>query len=147
MRGRVRDWRTRLLAWAATQVGRPFRWGETDCATLARAALAECFGEDVAPNVPRWHTKKGAAAALREHDPIHVLESLGAAKMTVGFARAGDIVQLIAEEDTLGGVALGVWIDGSCLITSRKAGVQIIPAAAMPRDSVVYSLWEIQENG
>jgi len=142
MRERVRDWRTRLVEWAALQVGQPFAWGKTDCATLARSALRECFGEDVAPEVPTWSTKKEAMRVLKQHQPLQILESLGAEQKSIAFARAGDIVSL--PSDDAGELALGVWIDGACLVSSKKAGVQLVPAADMPRDCIAYSLWEIQ---
>jgi len=138
---RVRDWRTRLIAWSAEQVGKPFVWGETDCASLVRAALMECFGKDVT-GVPTWRSKRGAANVLKKYPPLEVLGWLGAEKRTVAFARAGDVVSL-PDTDTLGDVALGVWIDGACLVSTQKGGVQLVPAAQIPRDCATYSLWEI----
>ena len=143
---RVRDWRTRLIAWSNAQIGRPFIWGETDCAALVRASLQECFGQDVVPGVPTWQSKREAIRVLKAHEPVKILEALGAVKTTVGFARAGDIVRA-NETDVVGGIALGVWVDGGCLVTSVERGVVFIRAASMPRDGVVYSLWEILADG
>ena len=147
MQPRVRNWRTRLIAWSTAQVGRPFVWGETDCAALVRAALTECFDRDVVPEVPSWHSKKEALRVLRAHDPVKTLEALGATRTTIGFARGGDIVSMRAEADEVGGVALGVWVDGFCLVPSVKHGVTRVNAISMPRDAVVLSLWEVPVDG
>ena len=132
-----------MIEWAAVQVDRPFAWGETDCASLARAALKQCFGEDVAPEVPEWHSKREAARVLRAHPPLQILEALGAERTAIGFARAGDIISLPVTEDLIGDIALGVWTDSACLISSQRAGVELLRAGDVPPESVAYSLWEI----
>jgi len=122
-------------------VGRPLIWGETDCASLARASLRICFGEEVLGELPVWHTKRGALRTLKLHDPSAVLEKLGAERRGMGFARGGDIVVL--PPDPSGGVSLGVWVDGGCLMVSEEDGVRMIRAPDVSSEGVVYSLWEI----
>jgi hypothetical protein len=80
---------------------------------------------------------------LRAHPPLQLLEQLGAFRVTVPFARAGDIISLPATEDLVGDIALGVWTDSECLISSQRGGVELLRAIDVPPESVAYSLWEI----
>ena len=143
---RVLNWRTRLIEWGLAQVGKKFKWGVTDCATLARRSLQECFGTDVAPSVPTYATRRRAARALKKHgSPKSILLRLGAEERPITFARAGDIILLPDEQEVIGGEAYGVWLDGACLL-SGPDGVRLIPARDMPPESVAFSLWEIADE-
>lgn len=144
MRPRILEWRSRLLAWADTVDGKPFVWGETDCGSLARAALAECFGVDVAPSLPQWSTAKQAAAVLKKRTVIDILTALGAEQRPIAFARTGDII-IMTEADEVGGVALGVWLDAAVLLSSRT-GVHTVAHPILPLDAVACSLWEVSDG-
>ncbi len=78
---------------------------------------------------------------LKTHNPSEVLEKLGATRNSMGFARGGDIVVL--PHEPRGGVALGVWVDGACLMVSEEDGVRMIRAQDVSPEGIVYSLWEI----
>lgn len=52
---RRRNWRPLLLAWAERVRGLPYVWGQTDCFSLAREAIAVQFGEqEPFPDLPHW---------------------------------------------------------------------------------------------
>lgn len=145
---RVPDWRTRLTRWARKQDGRPFIWGATDCASLARQALEQMFGRDVIPEVPRyssWEEAVRVAAALHSRGGMEsVLRRLGGENVPREFLRGGDfIVRPEAEEDA-GGQSILVCIDSPlCLVSTREYGVQW----GVPTSGTVWSLWEVPVNG
>lgn len=142
---RVWDWRLLLCRWAWLQPGRPFVWGETDCAMLARTALAICFGGDIFPGVPRWKTPMGAARALARTGGFGpMLLAMGATETTPAFARTGDVCCFPEPEERVGNVAIGVWVDVGCLLSSDE-GVLVVPRVALPAATHVYSIWEVPE--
>lgn len=147
MRARVLDWRTRLVDWGLALRGRPFVWGQTDCATLARQALVLCFGRDLTVHVPLWHSAREAAEILKQHPIVDELKALGAEERPLAFARAGDLV-LMEETDDIGGVSIGVVIDASAVVASSTVdGVQLVDLQTMPENTLAYSLWEVPDNG
>lgn len=145
MPARVRDWRTRLMEWGLAQRGRAFQWGETDCATLARFSLMLCFGYDVTERIPRWYSAREAARVLEEYSIEAELLRLGAEVQPKSFARGGDII-LMGESAELGGVAMGVVLDGSTVLAAgSEEGVQFVSLSSLPDEAKVYSLWEAKE--
>ena len=150
MASRVLDWRSRLLSWADAQVGMPFRWGTTDCASLARGALAICFGRDVVPSIPNWRSARRATSLLRRHGSVRaVMLHLGAEQTTLAFARTGDVLVMPEPDESVGIEAVGVWLDGAVLLVSQEQGVHVVTRPVFPREHEVtlYSLWEIPERG
>lgn len=134
------DWRTRLVRWALAQPGRPFVWGETDCATLARQAVVLCYGEDPWPDTPQWHTAREAKRAhAASGGMVAALECLGARHVPLNFARTGDIVAFPEPKEKIGGMALGVWVDDRCLLSSDE-GVFMARRTDLPADAMVLTL-------
>lgn len=143
---RLRDWRRRLTTWASQQVGLPFVWGETDCASLVRSALTEMYGADVFPHLPKWTTAREALAVLQAHGSVEaILLNAGAELVTMPFIRAGDIVVLPDQEDR---VSCIVCVDGLACITasSRQGVIQIPRPPVVDNPRCVYTVWEIS-NG
>jgi len=141
----VMDWRSNLFRWAMTQNGRPFAWGDTDCASLTRKALAICFGRELFPDAPRWNTRRGAVLAWKETGGLEpALVQLGAKKTDLNFVRAGDVVCFDEAEERIGHTAVGIWIGNRCLMSTVE-GVALAPLQSLPTDSRVYSLWEVLE--
>jgi hypothetical protein len=142
---RQQDWPSRLQAWAAAQQGKPFEWGTTDCAALARSALIAMFGEELATHLPRWDSVRGAALILQVRGSVgSVLEELGAERTTVPFMRVGDVVVSPELEEDVGHESVMVCIDGQRCVASTREGV----AVSLPDPKgVVYSLWEVTFNG
>lgn len=142
---RVLDWRTRLVSWAAAQIDRPFEWGSTDCASLARAALVQMFGEDVVPAVPTYATAREALRAWAAYGPVgFALEQIGASTTLLPFMRAGDIIVVHEEAEDVGQEAVLVCIDYGWCITSSVDGVIV---ATPEEPCTVYSLWEVVPHG
>lgn len=144
---RVRDWRTKLLAWALTCSRLPFAWGETDCGTLARTALGILFGRDVVPDIRPWRSARGAALAWRRHPPDRVFQELGAEVMPLAFARSGDVIVCAELGEAAGGHVLVVCVDGTIGLTSGDTGVMLIAVGDLPAEARAYSLWEIADRG
>lgn len=144
MLSRQRDWRAQLHRWARQQLGAPFVWGETDCASLARQALTVMFGEDLLPELPRWSTAREAVAVLAQHGAgVGLLVALGAQEVSLSFIRAGDIVVTEEVEETVGHAAYMVCLDRLQCITSTTDGVGVLNAEPPCR---VFSLWEVQRG-
>ncbi len=136
------DWRSRLLCWSALQVGRPFVWGQTDCATLGRSALTEIFGVDVMPWLPTWHSAREAVQVVQTYGPVEsILEKLGACGVSSAFMRAGDLVVMREPEEEIGRVAIMVCIDGRECIVSRHTGVVLERLPLLVEGAQAYSLW------
>lgn len=145
---RVADWDAKLLTWAESVQGMPFIWGRTDCGTLARAALTLLFGRDIAPDVPFHRNEKQAIEVVRKYGGvIPVLEQLGAQKMTLPFARGGDIIAIDEPEELVTGTALAVWFDRQAVMSSRDGVIWTTAEPLLTRNPRVYSLWEIPEPG
>jgi len=139
------DWRSRLVEWGLGLRGKPFAWGKTDCATLGREALALCFGRDVAPQTGTpWDTARKAALRLRRFPYHEQLERVGAARTSLPFVRAGDIVIADEPAEGIGQMSILVCLDATSFLgSSSEDGVQIVGLENVPADAVVYSLWEI----
>ena len=90
-------WERRLVAWAEYTVGQPFRWGVTDCATLAANAIHAMTlsrsGQRVTHGVRGYSTRLGARRADIKSGGIsaHLL-SMGLHPVDVRFAQQGDIL-------------------------------------------------------
>jgi hypothetical protein len=142
---RQRDWSSRLQKWAAAQQGKPFVWGSTDCAALARAALIEMFGEEISVHLPYWDNVRGAALILQARGSVgSILEELGAERTSVPFMRVGDLIVSAEPEEDVGHESVMVCIEGQKCLASTREGVTWSGAAP---DSVVYSLWEVTVDG
>jgi len=145
---RQRSWRSALLTWAMALPGKPFVWGQTDCASLAREAITLLFGPTAMTFLPQWTSEDGARAVLASYPPDVVLGTrFGAPYVTPRFARAGDIIVARDAEEPVGGHYLTVVIDGRIGLTSGPRGVMLIDISQLPEDSRAYSLWEIPADG
>lgn len=82
-----------VIGWARNILGRPFAWGETDCALIALQAI-ECFtGRDcVADYRGRWTSEAEALAHFRTELPSQVLASMGAVEVRPSQAVIGDVI-------------------------------------------------------
>lgn len=127
-----------LVNWAATVLGQPFRWGQTDCASLVRGACAVMYGEDLFPDVPCYTTQGEAMRALALTGGVRQrLRLMGATVHDLTFARAGDIVLgpgHVGEPTESAFVVLGK----TMLVTNLGMMVDLAPVrAAMPGADVM----------
>lgn len=124
---RAPGWEERLAAEVAAASGKPFRWGDFDCATWAFDVAAVLRG---GPSfADEWRGKyKSARGALR------IIRRLGAATMeeavtarlgqprkAVLLARRGDIVMTEAEQMP----ALGICVGASAMFLSKSGLVPV----------------------
>jgi len=148
MSTRLLNWRSRLIDWGLSLQGQPFAWGKTDCATLAREALRQCFGRDVAPYLGEWTTARQAQARLTKYPFREQLEALKAEEVSVSFLRAGDILVAPEPDEKMGQMSVMVCLDAHHVLgVSRTDGVRIGLLGAVPDGTKVYSVWEVPDNG
>jgi hypothetical protein len=125
MHPRVRYWETALVRWAREQAGRPYVWGVTDCATLARAALAVVFGRDVAPGLPVWKSQASASRIAKRTRVSDALRTLGAIESQAAFAGAGAVVT-VPDDRVPGGESVCVVVSaGIALYAQHDTGVTL----------------------
>lgn len=132
--GRRARWEIHLVAFANGHLGRPYVWGETDCAALVRGAVAEMFDPSPLADVPAYATLAEAVRALQVvGDVVAYLEARGATAVPVAFAQAGDVV-LLPGDDGDGLPRLGIVVDGRAkLLTSHpEHGVEVVPLRVLP---------------
>ena len=134
---RRRNWDVALLQWAVQQGGRPYAWGETDCVTLALAAVGVLY--PAPPPLPRFPSKLAALRALAEAPDLipATLAAAGAVPLALGFAGAGD---LLVPPSDLDEAAVLVCLGGSALVSDPGLGVSRVPTLALPADTIAWRL-------
>lgn len=131
------NWEFRLVAYAQGQIGRPFRWGETDCFSLARGALEVILDADPLADVPTYADAGGARAVLAAYPDVGAeFERRGATRLPVAFAQQGDVLTLPGDD----GTALprfGFVVDGRgrFMTSDPERGVEILP---IPDDATAW---------
>ena len=82
-----------LVKWAGEMVGKPFIWGETDCAMLALRSLNTSLGIDVSGAFAGvWRDEASALAHFQIELPSQVLSMLGLSQMDQVYFATGDII-------------------------------------------------------
>lgn len=112
-----------LHAWAAEQVGQPYVWGETDCASLARTACRLAYGAEVWPGIAYTTAVQAVRYRQAQGDVAAHLERAGAGMISPGFAHCGDI--LVRPDG-----ACGVCLREVVLTSHPDTGVRLDPMAA-----------------
>ena len=134
------DWEFRLVAYANAQLGRPFRWGETDCFSLARGALDVMLDSDPFADVPGYTSRQeaGVVAGVTP-DVADELDWRGAYARPVGFARSGDVVTMPGDDGS-GLPRFGFVPDGrGRIVTSDPAGgVGFVDLGTVPAGSLAW---------
>jgi hypothetical protein len=126
-----------LIAWADAQRGKPFKWGETDCATIARWACQRMHGTDPF-SLPTWRSKAKALRVFRECGGIAKVLGQVASPVGRGFARTGDIA-LLKDKAVLGN-SLMVVIDTKVLVSRPETGVTLEDRSILP---ISTSFWRV----
>lgn len=87
------NWRVALVEYAERMRGRPYVWGDTDCAALAADCVLICSGVDIVDEIGRW---VGPREALRRAatltDPSQPLVDHGALSVPQSRVQTGDVV-------------------------------------------------------
>lgn len=135
---RIRNWDVALITWATSVIGQPFKWGQTDCASLVRTACEVMYAADLFPDVGRYDTHAGAMRALAYTGGVRQsLRLVGATIQDVKYAQTGDIVlgPGHAGEPT---ESAFVVIGKVMLVTNMGMRVDLAPvSAAMPGSDVM----------
>ncbi len=124
---RFEDWPRRLAAAIEAARGRPFSWGEHDCALFAAGVVRELTGEDLAASFRgRYRSKAEAVAILGARGGLEAVatSALGAPLGTPALAQRGDVVLVQTDE----GLALGICCGPHAAVT----GPQGLAFAPMP---------------
>ena len=133
------DWDFRLVAFANGERGRRFRWGQTDCYSVARHALEIVYGHPVLPVVAYTSKAKAATAVRSFEDPHAALVELGAEHVPITFAQQGDLL-LLPGDDGLGLLRFAVVADGRgrVLTSDPDEGVCIADLPSMPDGTTAW---------
>jgi len=129
---RIRDWETRLFAFAQTLRAEPFRWGWSDCVVLAFRALDQMLGE-AQPGAftlawgGRWSSRREAAAAARETTLEDELLAAGAEPRSARYASTGDVIVVTGRRLPRAYVHLGALL----LSSTPRTGVCLLRPGAM----------------
>lgn len=132
---RARGWEIRLVDYAEAVIGRPFAWGTTDCAMLARDAVrALCNDSSFGNDVPRYSTRLGAARAFRKvGGVVEYLVRAGAVAIDPAHRRPGDIIVVKTPDLDSSFVVL----DARLLGVEQGDVVKYYAAPPRPDDAVV----------
>lgn len=124
---RVRNWDTKLLAWAVARDGAPFRWGRTDCGTLVVRAHRIMFGRRALGQLPQYDSLREARAAAAATGGVEaVLRAAGAVEVLQNFWQQGDVI-VEHDLDERGFPASYVIVAGHALGSNIELGVRLVP--------------------
>ena len=128
---RYLDWKARLVTYLAQSVGKPFVYGEFDCALFTLGAVAEMTGFDLTTDYRgRYSTLREGVVSARRHgfqDHVAVVAA-HFAEIAPAFAQAGDI----AVVDGADGPALGL-VQGEHIYALMTDGMVLVPLLAARR--------------
>ena len=133
---RVPRWDVDLEQWAAKQIGQPFKWGVTDCVSLAIKGQRLIYGVDVF-HIQPYKSKAKALRLLVDN----LLESrLRASCIEVGrrYLQAGDIALVDKGCSEMGTDGLLLVIRDYALLTEPSVGVVAVPLDAIPMESTYW---------
>lgn len=82
-----------LIEFARASFGKPFTWGETDCAMLALRAIDAFRGTfDAGRFAGLWHDEASALAHFQIELPSMVLEAIGCQSIDPHLSAIGDVL-------------------------------------------------------
>lgn len=121
------DWRRRMVAFSDCVRGEAWSWGETDCVSLVRRALADACEEDPLADAPGWTTRIGALrAASRTGGLAAALRAFGATEMPTTAVLTGDVLVMpLGRLDGFSHAALMVG-PSRALTSDPDAGVRVL---------------------
>jgi hypothetical protein len=115
----IRDnWDFHLVRFAKSIRGKPYVWGETDCASIVLRSLEAVHVESPLSGVGSWTTKTGALRALKRESPEITLRAAGAREITRPYASGGDTVLWPPSGSSDGIPQLGVVVPVGWVVTS-----------------------------
>ena len=136
---RVRSWDVDLLEWAESIVGKPFRWGSTDCGSIVKQAQQIIYGVDVFQLAP-WKGKTKALRILVEIKGMRSQLRRCADQVGRGFLQMGDIVLVKNGCDVLETDGLMLVVRDYVLFTNPETGVIRVPLEAIPKKATFWRI-------
>lgn len=135
---RCADWEARLCRFVTGKLRQPFRWGETDCATLVWGGLAAMYPAPLLPALP-YRSLRGAKecfSALGRDVPAW-LAQYGGEHVKRPFLQAGDVVLLPDAVDGLPGLGIAP-SSSQVLLSGPDLGPNVVDARFVPDDAGVW---------
>lgn len=120
--------------------GKPFKWGATDCATLAAHLLRQLGHAPPLRSFGVYQTALGAKRALKRKgfaDMGEVLDGLGYARIPPAAALPGDIIGLDGEGD----LALTIFLGNGRVLGFISASEGVAPRAEVMQPFATRSAW------
>lgn len=127
---RIEGWEQRLASVVADHAGKPFSWGNRDCATLFSRAVEAVTGENPASGMAPWFSEKSArrSLSLAGFDSV---QHLVMARFTIihpSEAQRGDIGYCAGEVDPLACPSI---IVGSEVVAMTPDGWAVYPRSSL----------------
>lgn len=134
MMNRLHNWDTWLVEFAIKMIGQPFKWGQTDCATLVRNGLRSIYGRDVwRGHVGIWTARRGALIVSNRTKPKMALRASGAVETHTKHAWSGDVA-LGPSMDAHGMFQLSLLIPNRKALTSTpETGVIVVDTLSLTK--------------
>lgn len=132
---RLRNWDVRLFRWADRVLGKPFKWGVTDCGMVIRTGHVAMYGEDPF-GWPTYKTKLGAMKAMKKVGGIPNALKASCAEVGRRFARTGDIV-LIKHKGQYG---MGIVVGPNVVGTYPGEDVRLVSLTVVPDDATFWRM-------
>lgn len=90
---RIQNVQQHVINYAESIVGKPFVWGETDCANIIRNVLKIMYAYDVCKGIKKYKTEYAAKRRVVETGgTVSVLKRLGAYEIQRNFCQTGDFI-------------------------------------------------------
>ena len=114
------NWQNKLNDYIDKRQNRPFKWGSNDCIMFSVGAIEAMTGVNHAKKYPNYRTKKEAYNVIKDcfnGDTDIVFDTIiGESKENINFAKHGDIICVIINDEKAYGVVAddgrSIWLVG-----------------------------------
>ena len=124
----------RLIAWAESLIGAPFRWGDTDCAALAVeaiAVIARVTPAAIWDAIPRYRSRAEALRTFAASGGIRAqLLARGLTEHQPRYAHHGDILVIPGGAEGHPTESAAVVVSAQLLTSTDERGVHWCPLVA-----------------
>lgn len=136
MTQRLNNWDLLAVEWAMSQIGRPFLWGETDCASLVRGMLLAMYGEEPFGDTPPYRDHLEALEIIRSRGSVlEHLVRIGATPHALPFAQTGDVCVAPGDGDF---DSVSPIVAGRLLVTMPGECISTVPLWQAPEQATCY---------
>ena len=138
---RIRNWDVKLFEWMRKVDGKKFKWGKTDCGSLAKQAIITMYDDDtVGDDLDSYTTKTEALRTLSSIGSIEDrLMEMGGVEHPITFAQQGDfIVGPQVGDEVFPGIS--VVVAGKGIIANEDSGIYTVPIGMFNKKLTVIRL-------